>query len=79
MSINEYADAAHANAANDHRQRDNMGRLLPETMTDREIAEETLSTLRQMSDQLGELAVQVGPSLQTMMNGPLARLLGAGK
>lgn len=78
MSMEEYAEIA-TRENGDHRDHDEKGRVKPAHMTDRELAVETVTRLRSLEDGLEALMTQVGPSLQAMQNGPLGRMLGAGK
>lgn len=74
MSIEEYAEAQH-----NHRTRDEKGRDVVQEMTDREIAVETLTLMRGLSDGMLELMEQVGPTMQAMQNGPLGKFFGGGR
>lgn len=66
--MDEYAEAAHHGKTAD---------LDPAEMTDREIAIETLLTLRRLANVIETTAAQIGPAFASIQSNPiLGRMLG---
>jgi hypothetical protein len=72
--LNNYDETLARVSAINNRSIDGFGRVFVAQMTDREMAEETLTLLRGLSDGMTALMTQIGPVMEQMQNSPLMKM-----